>query len=269
MPIGGIWETALAAMPVIEGVMNRGAQKQANAANQDMALADRQMQYEFAKNGIQWKVEDAKKAGLHPLAALGSQGISASPTAIGAIPEDGLAQGVGRMGQDITRAVMATQTGEERAVKALQLQNMQTDLKGKEIDNEIRLHQLRQLQGSGISFPGADNLIPGQGNSPLIMNKAMERTRSHPNMPGTEPGAKPGRGFYVTDDLTLVPVPSKDTKESIEDNWIQESMHALRNNLLPNWTGGNPPPGFYWSPWHQGYRREGEGYHWLKRPWHK
>ena len=35
---------------------------------------------QFAKRGIQWRVHDAKKAGLHPLAALGAQTTSFSPS---------------------------------------------------------------------------------------------------------------------------------------------------------------------------------------------
>lgn len=52
-----------------------------NAALSDMAnQKNHQMQKEFAQNSIQWKVEDAKKAGIHPAIALGAQGYSASPS---------------------------------------------------------------------------------------------------------------------------------------------------------------------------------------------
>lgn len=42
--------------------------------NQQMAA-----QKEFAKKGIQWRAEDARKAGIHPLAALGAQTAQYSP----------------------------------------------------------------------------------------------------------------------------------------------------------------------------------------------
>lgn len=38
-------------------------------------------QKEFAQNSIQWRVNDAKKAGIHPLAALGTQGSYYTPSA--------------------------------------------------------------------------------------------------------------------------------------------------------------------------------------------
>ncbi len=55
-----------------------------NMSNQNK-LAQRQedMQREFAQNSIQWRVNDAKKAGIHPVAALGSQGISYNPSYVG------------------------------------------------------------------------------------------------------------------------------------------------------------------------------------------
>lgn len=45
-----------------------GQQLQANINRENLQNAR-----EFAQNSIQWKVEDAKKAGIHPLAALGTQ----------------------------------------------------------------------------------------------------------------------------------------------------------------------------------------------------
>lgn len=55
-----------------------------NMQNQNK-LAKRQedLQREFAQNSIQWRVNDAKKAGIHPVAALGSQGISYNPSYVG------------------------------------------------------------------------------------------------------------------------------------------------------------------------------------------
>lgn len=37
-------------------------------------------QKEFAQNSLQWKAEDAKKAGFHPLAALGTNSMSYTPS---------------------------------------------------------------------------------------------------------------------------------------------------------------------------------------------
>lgn len=50
-----------------------------NRANAEIAAQNRALQKEFAQNSIQWKVNDAKQAGLHPLAAIGAQGTSYTP----------------------------------------------------------------------------------------------------------------------------------------------------------------------------------------------
>lgn len=62
--------------------------------------ADKQMkmQTKFAKNGIQWRVEDAKKAGIHPLAALGASTSAYSPINNGF--GDAVAQAGNALGQE-------------------------------------------------------------------------------------------------------------------------------------------------------------------------
>lgn len=80
------------------------------AASRNAAGLNRDMQREFAQKGIRWKVEDARAAGLHPLAALGAQTSSFQPTFVGG----GLGEGLAAAGQDISRAMDATRTADER-----------------------------------------------------------------------------------------------------------------------------------------------------------
>lgn len=68
-----------------------------------------QRQKEFAQMGIRWKVEDAKAAGLHPLAALGANTLNYSPQHIGATD-----YGLSNMGQDISRALRKMPTKQEK-----------------------------------------------------------------------------------------------------------------------------------------------------------
>lgn len=101
------------------------------AAKRQEALAREQIAYqkELARNQIQWRVQDAKAAGLHPLAALGVSGSSYSPVSIGGASYDtsGLSQSLASMGQNIDRAVMA---GKDKAAqrKAQDLADKQTGL---------------------------------------------------------------------------------------------------------------------------------------------
>lgn len=54
--------------------------------NYRAAEKDRAMQYDFAKQGIQWRANDARAAGIHPLAAMGASLNSASPVSVGSDP---------------------------------------------------------------------------------------------------------------------------------------------------------------------------------------
>lgn len=84
------------------GALSRRSAESAGNKNADL-------QRDFAKNSIQWRVADAKKAGLSPLAALGNPGIAASPAYVG-----GGDYGLSDFGQDISRAMYATKSSEDR-----------------------------------------------------------------------------------------------------------------------------------------------------------
>lgn len=72
--------------------------------------SQQQMQEKFAKNAIQWKVQDALKAGIHPLYAMGANTMSYSPTSVG---DNG---SFAAMGADLGRAVAAGDTQSGRAI---------------------------------------------------------------------------------------------------------------------------------------------------------
>lgn len=194
-----------------EGINSQNVEAQ-NAANaQSMALAreNMDMQREFAKFGIRWRVEDAAAAGLHPMAALGASGAQASPVhaAFNAPMRSPVSKGdswraLSNMGQNIGRAVVATQTAQERAYEALRLVNMQkqNDL----IDAQASLARAEALQlGKGPAMPAtgqwmvnrdgskswvpsneyavAANALPFAGLSWFMRNKLM------PNIPSRTP----------------------------------------------------------------------------------
>jgi len=197
------------------------------------------LQREFAQHGLRWKVEDAKAAGLHPLAALGGSGASYTP--VGTVGSTSPLPDLSGMGQDISRAVSSTRTQEERSMAGLQLQSAQLDIEGKALDNQLR--SLRIREATNPAFPGTQSFVSGQGNSgPNISEKPLERTKSLPGAPHSEPGAIPDVGWVISSDGALVPVPSKDVKERIEDVMPHEWSHYFRNSVMPNFGGGPKPP---------------------------
>ncbi|AXH75531.1 MAG: DNA pilot protein [Microviridae sp.] len=77
---------------------------------------NREAQEEFARHGVQWRVEDAKKAGVHPLFALGASTTGFTPSPV--MPDD---YGIAEAGQAIGNAVTASATQPERRLINAQL----------------------------------------------------------------------------------------------------------------------------------------------------
>ena len=245
-----------------------GGAVQAEAARRRQAEANEAnylKQKEFAQNGIRWKVADSIAAGIHPLVGLGA---STQSFAANIMPEP--TPDMSGMSQDLSRAISSTRTQDERDLSQLTLQSARLDLQGKDLDNQIKATQLRKLNSTGPAFPGSETFIPGQGNSSgpgRISTKAMERTASLPGAPHMEPGAINDVGFAATS-TGLVPIPSKDVKERIEDNMPHEWSHFWRNNVSPDYKNAPPasalPPGASKWKWNtlkmewQPYRPEGK-----------
>lgn len=150
-----------------------------SAAKDQMA-----MQKQFAQNGIRWKVEDAKRAGIHPLYALGAPTMSYSPVATGDY-------GVSQAGQDIGRAIDQTRTQPERAdarFQALALENQQ--LQNDSLRMDIASKTARLAQQTGPALPGGPRAVDGQGDA------------------------------IITADGTRIPsIPGVSTAQQAEDRW--------------------------------------------------
>lgn len=244
---------------VIGGYLNQEAQKDANEINKRMSEQNMAQQREFAQHGIRWKVEDAKKAGIHPLAALGAQTHSPSSSYIGASPVS-MGDSISNMGQDISRAMLAKATPEEKQLANIQLSSAKLDLEGKAIDNQIRASQLRKLQANPPGLPSAmGQPIPGQGDGAYNVT---------PSVITASDGQDLAKEAGMLNDYTiartstgLVPVPSKDMKERIEDSVFLELPWAMRHFVTGN-KHPTIPEGYDWNPVSMQYEKD---YH---KTWH-
>lgn len=226
--------------PVVQGGLDYLQGKKNREAAQDANAANIATQKEFAQNGIRWKVEDAKAAGIHPLAALGANTMSFSPSVVGA--PDTTAGTFGEMGQNISRAISATRTEEERTLAKIQLAQAESNLEGSQIENMIKLSQLQKLSPGNPAFAGSTNFMPGQGDSGLVTVKPKERVVSQPGAPHQEAGWVPDLGFARTA-TGLTPVVPESLSESLEDDVIGKLLWRLRNQVMPNVSpGGLAPP---------------------------
>lgn len=227
------------------------SQSQANAAK--LNRLNYEYQKEFAQNGIRWRVADAKAAGLHPLAALGAQGASYSPSAvIGDSPDFSFLKD---MGQGIDRAMDAKATQRERAekeeksnalfneeLKGKQLQNQETETRIQQMKWDMAMQAARNAEQSVRtqqqvppmpSLAPDGSLMPGQSNatSPgdIIDAKPPEVTLNAPGRPNVEAASINELAFSRTGDGGYVPVMSTDAKNRLEEDIVGTFGWNMRN----------------------------------------
>ena len=213
-----------------------GSNSQNKANEQNLQLAREQLAYqkELAKTQIQWRVEDAKKAGLHPLAALGVSPMSYAPVSGSAVGADysGVGQSLQQMGQDIDRARMAALDREERK-KALALQDTQTALalKNQELNNQIleqelisrRVKLIQQLTPGMASLYGLDRrryAIPGQDDAVM------------PRAEGTVATGDKQYQFMQQPNGSYSLEPGNDWAQTYEDKLLLEWWPIIKTKLM-------------------------------------
>lgn len=255
---------------------NRENARHTNNMTKDLAQENMALQTLFAKNGIQWKVEDAKAAGIHPLYALGASTPSFSPVSGNfQSPTSDLAG----VGQDIGRAINSTRTESQRqtafteATQKLQLERAQLENEVLRADLASKTGRMRATPNPPMAAAADPYLIPGQTQSGLTTPKALEVTPAPKNAPHSEGGAITDTGWARTP-TGWVPVPSKDVKERIEDNLPHEWSHFMRNNIFPMIGQGSPPPfdpgkGKVWryNPFKLEWIAQTDRRHYLKNAW--
>lgn len=250
------------------------AQEDANAraleAAQAHALRQEELQREFAQHGIRWRVEDAKAAGLHPLYALGGSTTGYSPSSIPVMAAPGgagvggehLGRALSDAGQNISRAVAAQESAEQRVFRETQLQVMQSQIR----ENDARAgyyasEAMRSRQNPAAPFPdlgdssgwvrgggGADAIIH-QGRDPLASGPFFDRRSIEPSKQvsasssffGAEAGSSPHWKSYTFDKSgeTVIDLPAgsgpAEAYESMGENpsllWMVVDHNVSRYGL--------------------------------------
>lgn len=230
---------------VVGGILGNNSQK--DMFNQSMALSREQLEYQkqLHQNQIQWRVEDAKKAGVHPMAALGLSSMSFSPVSGpsgGGVDYNWL----GEAGQNIDRAIQQGKTREERA-QAQALQDKLTDIqirKG-EADADLaeteaataRYRLQRELFPSPPPAEKSTGLIGGQGDA--VKYVPDEVIRSGPSGSVTA-GTHPLWTHARTGDFVL-PVLSDKLADAVTEN-KEKNIGAEIAYALSAWNGTVQPP---------------------------
>lgn len=129
-------------------------------------------QKEFAQNGIRWRVEDARAAGLHPLFAL--QGNTALYNPSPAVISGGLSSALGEAGQSVGRAVQGQESASEREATALQLKLLESQIGETDARRDYYISEAaRNAQTANVSTP-----LPVDGASPITGRQGDEFTQA-------------------------------------------------------------------------------------------
>lgn len=174
--------------------MQNAARNDANRIQQNQFHEQMQWQKELAMMGLTMKVNDAKAAGIHPLFALGAPPASFSPISIGGSSAesggDTISRGLSSAGQNIQRAIAATQSRAGRDVSILATERAHIENENLRKDGQIKDLQISRLRGTGQIGPSMP--VPGGGVSPMGVgeSKGLGRYESEPpKIPETQPTA--------------------------------------------------------------------------------
>lgn len=161
-----MWPALIAAGTNLLGSYLSSQSQQSNMeAAQDFAVRQ-------ARNAIRWRVEDANKAGVHPLFALGASVSQPSPISAG---DTSIGSGVAAAGQNISRALMANETAPQRQTDTAKILEGLT-LERASLQNDLLRSQIARLQQQGNPpVPTADTQwgIPGQGATVQVANRPI------------------------------------------------------------------------------------------------
>lgn len=234
----------------------RNADK-ANSAAQANAERNIQLQKEFAQNGIQWKVQDAEKAGIHPLYALGASTTSFAPVSVGHQSTD--FSGLASAGQNIGRAIDQTRNTGDKGQAILQTAAAQATVEGLRLDNDIKRAQLASAiatnatpSGRGIPKPGDAGQFDGQGDAIPLDNKGVKietrRDATDPNAPPYIPGSGPSVGVTKNSTGGYSIVMPPELAESYESDGLGSLDWQIRNRILPFFTDNYIKPNIPHDP---------------------
>lgn len=202
---------------------------QERTSNQEYAR-----QKEFAQMGIQWKVADAKAAGLHPLYALGAMPSNYSPSMMQSPsePSSGIGESLHDAGQSISRAMMATRSNEQKQAEQMALEahaaNMaESDMRRQVLESERDRNYQEMNRGIWDSIPSVNPVYP-DGQSPIVM-------------PDYSPAGTVPQGLVKPSAATSISTARGDTSVAAGSTpmWREYTLSGNRKIVLPGGMAGD------------------------------
>lgn len=244
----------------VTGVLGIGSQKDANQANADFARQQLEYQKELAKNQIQWRVDDAKKAGLHPMAALGLNSTSFSPVSLSqqGLDYSSIADGISDMGQSLNYASIKAKDNQQQQVAVrLAQEGVELQNEGLRLDNEYKRWQLLQAMETGTSqalrspaaptVRGDGAVIGGQPDSIIKVNPSETEANALGAL-GTSAASVPDVTFVRTNDGGFSMVRSESVADRLDDDMLGTLGWHLRNSVPAFLDDQDSAPPKSWLP---------------------
>lgn len=223
---GGLSDVVQAGLDIGGGQLDAAQERQIQRANADL-------QREFAKNSIQWRVEDANKAGIHPLYALGAQPYTATPFYAGS---NEVGQSLSKAGQSIGSAITKFQNKP--------VQTKMVELQIKEAEQKIRTDAAQGMYYQAL----ADKT-----------RQEMEASKDGGSLPSTVNDLKQGLPYIDIEDLSFQPLQKKDFSK------LRGLIERVPNKI-PTASEGDEGIAAGSKPSFQDYTLPGSGIH-MVAPW--
>lgn len=192
---------------VVGSLVNRSdkkkAAKKAREQQDQINQQNYEAQKEFAQNGLQWKANDARLAGVHPVAALGAGGAAFSPSfSVGSgsepfVDNSSLFDALDALvdsGQNTARAQRATLSDHDREMQAAVLRNQQ--LQNALLEGQLAATWANVLgQPSNPPGPGPTASMPVNANGAVAPGQVKlvpsESESQRPGQAGLAAGRSP------------------------------------------------------------------------------
>lgn len=210
-----------------------------SAVSQQISNQQLQFQRAAAAQGIRWKVEDAKAAGIHPLYALGAPTFNPGPIPYigdgGAGGAGSLADSFKNMGQGLGRAFAATSSPQERQATAFEVARQAQQYEHGNLQNELLRAQINQINNRAQVGPGMPNNVV---SSPVLGTFENDPTKVQTAVPGAAAQAAGHAAPTITWTRVGGGIQAFPTKQpGLDDFDVSNPLGIdwwLRNRVMPN-----------------------------------
>lgn len=226
-----------------------GAAQAQRERRRDRELAKDQFR-EQMDHSVRRRVEDAKRAGIHPLFALGASVGGSPTTTVGGPSGSSLGDAVAGLGRNLGRRRMEKSA---LAQSAAEIRRAEAGAARDEAEAALINSERKRLEQNLVSrgHDGATTVDPVLSNDPVVYGPASHEPprvmMTKPGKPGVEAGNRPGTIDVMTPDGRKVNIPSPELglDEVAQVDYIyQRAIHKLSDAFMADKERGDR-----WKAW--------------------